>query len=333
MATAVLALGAAGACPAPSAGAGVRTRGACSHVIEAFGQQTLPAASTGPFASTVTAMYGVLRRPGLPEDVPPPINPLAEDLGYRLRVYYPDEIRQLSRNADGERYFLLPAFERGYPLPPARCLPKRLRKFAAKLLAEQRKRETEPVYCIEEVGPRRPPYPGAQCQPFAAIQTGERLAETASARSEVIELVPDGVATVRLLYRGGAVVTAAATSNSYSFTPPRKLIGEVRAQLKGLLKGASHLSAGRHAALVRSFLDRARALVAKLVPRRVEWLDAGGNTVRSFTPVSRSHGGGLVGLVLAGEAEGTMVDVAFPSRRRSRRATTQPAGPTGRRAR
>jgi hypothetical protein len=301
-------VGAAAAWPTMSLAAGRRvTARACSFSIEAVGNG-LPAASSEPFDPASTAMFAVLRRPSLTQDLPPPINPFGEDLSYALRSYFPNEIRQLEQDAEGERYFLVPGFERGFPVPPARCLPKRLRRREAKLIAEQRRRELEPAYCIEDVGPRRPRYAGASCQPFSAVQTGERLAATAASRSDVIELAPDGVATVRLLYRGGQVVTAAVSSNSYSFTPPQRPIREAVVAIGHLVAKVRHLSERQRRAVERSLLKRTERLAATLIPKTVQWLDGAGNTIRDFTPSSRLRGLALLGPLLSEGNEGSSAE-------------------------
>jgi hypothetical protein len=286
-ATGVLAVGAAAALPTLSPAAGMRvTARACSFPLEAI-RNRLPAASSEPFDPAITAMFAVLRRPSLPQDLLAPINPLGEDLSYQLRSYFPGEIRLLEADAEGDHYFLVPGFERGFPVPPARCLPKSLRRRHAQLVAEQRRREVDPVYCIEDVGPRRPRYVVASCQPFSAIQSGERLVATAASRSEVIELAPDGVAGVRLLYRGGSVINAAVTSNSYRFTPPQRLVKAVAVEISHLVARTPHPSERQRVALERSFFKRAERLAARLIPESVLWLDAAGNTIRSFRPSSR----------------------------------------------
>jgi len=309
--TGVLALGGAVASPAESSAAS-RSRVGCSFPIESIGNRA-PTASSGPFLPAVTASFAVLRRASLPEDVPPPINPLGEDLGYRLGSYFPDEIRQLNRDAEGDRYFLVPGFERGFSVPPARCLPKDLRKRRAKLVAEQRKQEVEPVYCIEDVGPRRPRYAGATCQPFSAIQTGETLAATAASRTDVVELAPDGVATVRLSYRGGEAINAAVTSNSYSFTPPQRPIKAALLAVRKLVAKARHVSQRQRIAQERSFLKRVERIAASLIPQTVQWLDAAGTTIRSFAPSAHMPAFALIGplITVEGESSGAERSVAL----------------------
>jgi hypothetical protein len=276
----------------------------CPYGIGIFLANPTTAPLSEPLDPKVSGSFAVLRRSGGAEDQVPPVNPLAQDLRYQLRSYLPGEIRQIAADAEGERYFVIPGFARVFPIPPARCLPRRERHLHAQLVAEQHKRESEPMYCIEDIGPRRPRYSGSSCRPFSAIQSGEKLVTTSFSRSDVIDLAPDGVATVRLIYRGGDVINAAVANNAYSFTPPQKPITEAQKALHRLASSGSHLRGRRlserqRIALTRALVKQASMLLARLVPETVRWLDVAGNTIRSYTPRSERHGGGLFGQLLA----------------------------------
>jgi hypothetical protein len=236
-------------------------------------------------------MFAFLRRPASPEDVLPLLNPFEEDLGYRLRAYFPNEVRQIARDPDGERYFEIPGFERGFSVPPARCLPPSLRKHRAQLVAEQRKQEARLVYCIDELGPKRPAYPEASCSPFADIQNGAGLIATAESTTDVLELAPDGVATVRLHYRGGAIVAATVTDNVFDFTPPQRPIRKLNALQRKLERKFRHRVPQRR---LRALVKRLVNARARLVPRTVEWLAANGEPLRVFHPPSGRQAGGLI---------------------------------------
>ena len=95
---------------------------------------TSPTALTEPLGPRLTGMFAVLRRATGPDDELPPINPLGEDLSFELRSYYPAYIRRVAQDADGERYFVIPGFERALRIPPARCLPRELRRHRAQLV-------------------------------------------------------------------------------------------------------------------------------------------------------------------------------------------------------
>src|SRR5215472_8610077 len=69
-----------------------------------------PVAATSPLDPAVTSMFAVLRRPAGPEDQIPLFNPLSEDIGGQLGSYLPAYIRQLTRDSEGDRYFLIIGF-------------------------------------------------------------------------------------------------------------------------------------------------------------------------------------------------------------------------------
>jgi hypothetical protein len=293
----------------PAAGSGRKHRNPCVTFITGLGNSNnSPVALSEPLDPAVTGSFAVLRRPSLPEDVLPPINPLGEDLGYQLRGYFPGEIRQLVKDAEGDRYFLIPGFERGYLVPPAQCLPKRERHLHAQLVADQRKRELEPVYCLEDMGPHRPRYGGASCLPFSAIQSGQALADTAGSRTDVLELAPDGVATVRLSYRSGDVLNAAVSNNVFTFTPPQKPIKQAIKALRSLQPRREPSNGRQRSAEFKKLLAKGEALSKSLVPQTVQWIDASGRLIRSYSPPTR---GSLVALALAPFGDGSSSSGGF----------------------
>jgi hypothetical protein len=268
----------------------------CSGGILGF--SPIPAIESGALDPEVASQYAVLRRPAGPEDQLPPINPLGEDLTFQLRSYFPGYIRQIAVDPDGDRYFLVVGFERGFAIPPARCLPRQLRRDRAQLVAEQRARERRLIYCVEDIGPHRPRYPELNCQPFAGDDTGENLISTAQSTSEVTELVPDGVTTVRLVYRSGAVITTAVSNNAFTFTPPQGPIKKAMRQLQRFLQTLRKRHARPSPRLLREFSKHAERAFDQLPPTRVEWLGANGELVRAFVPRAkgRSAGGSIIGI-------------------------------------
>ena len=254
-----------------------------------------PVAETSPLDPAVTSMFAVLRRPAGPEDQIPLFNPLSEAIGDQLRSYLPAYIRQLTRDSEGDRYFLIVGFEQSGPIPPAKCLPPDIRRHYAQFVAEAHRRETQPVYCIEDIGSHHSGYVESGCQPFASVQSGARLISTDESTSDVIELVPDGVATVRLIYLRGSVVTAPVSANTLSFTPPQRPITEAQRRLRPLRKEIAKQFRAHHqtafSQLVRRFTKLAAEIVRRLRPQTVEWIGAGGQVVRSFRPKAE----GLVG--------------------------------------
>jgi hypothetical protein len=113
-------------------------------------------------------------------------------------------------------------------------------------------------------------------------------------------LVPDGVASVRLLYRSGNLITASVANNAFQFKPPQRPIKEAGARVRRLLQTFSrthtHLDRSRAGRLLFKLLGEA---FNQLTPRTVEWLGVSGQPVRSFHP--RPEGGATVlGSVIGG---------------------------------
>jgi hypothetical protein len=135
------------------------------------------------------------------------------------------------------------------------------------------------------------------------MQTGARLVELDDSNSDVVELVPDGVATVRLDYLERNVVTATVTSNAFSFTPPQRLVKDVQRRLRPLRRELiQELRKQRHhphaTPVRRGIVRRERAIRDELRPRSVEWIGANGQIVRSFQPQGESSGGGALSNII-----------------------------------
>ncbi len=258
----------------------------CSGVIRALEPQSEPEPLelAGPLEPAGLGRFGVLRRAAAPADQLPPLNRIGSSLDSELISYYPGYIRQLARLANGSRYFLIPGFKRAPTLPPARCLPKQLRHL--------RQPKPELVYCIAGIGPTVRPLGGVSCQTLAEIEAGAGLAEPYLSSSLQVDLVPDGVATVRLRYRGGTVIAAPVSENAFAFTPPPGLIERAEAAFKRLERAFEDERTHRHKRLTKrqrrhavgvviKALDR---VISQLPPTRVQWLDAAGHVLRSFKP-------------------------------------------------
>jgi hypothetical protein len=245
-----------------------------------------PTALSGGMDPAILGRFAVLRRAAGPADQLPLLNPIDFQLDIELGSYYPAYIRQLAQLPDGSRVFLVPGFRRAAAVPAARCLPKQLRSQRKKLVEQQLKRATEPVYCVGEIGPRSRPLANAGCRPFADIETGAALAATRFSGFPVTDIVPDGVARVRLIYSDGNAVAAPVSENAYTFTPPRASVGRVKALLGRLMQGIhrGHLTKRQRQRQEEALFKLILHALRRLSPTRVQWLDGGGNVLRSFTP-------------------------------------------------
>jgi hypothetical protein len=268
----------------------------CIELSESSRLGPVPEAS--PLDPAATAMFAVLRRPAGAEDQVPVFNSLNENLGYELRSYFPAYLRQLTRDPGGDRYFLIVGFERSSPVLPPSCFPPRQRRLQAELVEAQRKREHTPVYCIEDVSAAQGHYGGSGCQPFAAVQSGARLIAQDESSTDVVELVPDGVAAVRLHYLQGNAVTSAVAGNAFTFIPPQRPLKEAQLKLRHLRRqivGRFRAGRGHRLHLLRRFVKLARKIRKRLQPQNVEWIGPGGQVIRSFTPHVEALGGASFG--------------------------------------
>jgi hypothetical protein len=289
----------------------VRPRPPSCSIVSGSGifasRERLPSIATAPLDPGVIGTFGLLRRPAGPEDQLPPLNRLGEQLQGRLSSYFPDEIRQVSKDAEGERYFVILGFAQVSPIPPARCLPKKLRPRRPELVARQHQQESEPVYCLENIDRHRGFYESGDCQPFAAISLGGVFIRSAASATDVVDLVPDGVATVRISYRDGEVLSAPVSGNAFSFTPPKAPIKKAKAALVrfGRAHRGSHLSNRQREHLLRVFFALLEREIRALAPTNVQWLGAAGGVLRSFTPSSPEAGpAGFLSLLSLGLLEG-----------------------------
>jgi hypothetical protein len=154
------------------------------------------------------------------------------------------------------------------------------------------------VYCIEDVAAAQGHYGASGCQPFAAVQSGARLIAQDESSTDVVELVPDGVAAVRLHYLQGNAVTSAVAGNAFTFIPPQRPLKEAQLTLRHLRRqivGRFGAGRGHRFHLLRRFVKLAREIRKRLQPQTVEWIDPGGQVIRSFTPHVEALGGVSLG--------------------------------------
>jgi hypothetical protein len=117
-------------------------------------------------------------------------------------------------------------------------------------------------------------------RPFAAIDAGGRVFQAnALTRGPTVELVPDGVASVRIAYRERPAIVVPVSENAFSFTPP-PATPRVEAELRRLEPAivATHLSQAQRR---RSTLQWDKALDGT-DPTRLEWLNSVGRLVRAI---------------------------------------------------
>jgi hypothetical protein len=237
----------------------------------------LPKKLSTPLDATLLSSFSIFRRSALPRDKLSALEPgggLDEELShlYELSGYYPAYVRQLATLPDGRRYFVIPAYGRSEAVVPARCLSGGERE--RRLLVEQEHRLlVEPVDCIIETG-NGEDSPSGGCETFAAIDEGGRVFRSdALTKEPIVELVPDGVVSVRVNYREIAPITLPVSENAFMFTPPPPT-PHIVAELKRLNPAIVAKS--------RQLISRWNKTVEETGPTRLEWLDGAGRVIRAI---------------------------------------------------
>jgi hypothetical protein len=269
-------------------------------------EESAPQALAGPLEAGLLASYAVLRRAAVAADQPPQLNSLELQLGYELSAYYPAYTRQLLVSTDGRRFLLFVGLPRVPAVPPARCLPRRLRAQRPRLVAEQLQHAREVVFCIAAVGRSRGLLggAGAGCLPFASVADGEEVIADGFSTRAVVELVPDGVATVRLHYRDGGVITAAVSEGAYAYLPPQ---GPVRMLHNALRNagpahelGRTHLGARERRSYENALSRLIRRARLAATPTAIEWLGGEGGLLRTIVPHTSARGIAPASIIITG---------------------------------
>ncbi|HTA14074.1 MAG TPA: hypothetical protein VK781_04370, partial [Solirubrobacteraceae bacterium] len=97
----------------------------------------------------------------------------------------------------------------------------------------------------------------------------------------VVELVPDGVASVRIAYSETPEITVPVSENAFTFTPPLPT-PRVAAELKRLEPRivATRLTAAQRRRVTLQW----NKTVDETEPTRIEWLDNADELIRTISP-------------------------------------------------
>jgi hypothetical protein len=277
----VLALGLASTTQAAAA----KSHGCSGGGLLGSSTESSPVELPGGLEAPVLAGYGLFRRAQRAADMLPPVNPAGFELEGELSGYYASEIRQVAALPDGRRFFVIPGLPRVFNPPPLRCFPKSLRKRIEKSVEEERKRQTEPRYCVIEVGARRG-LSSSECAAFADVARARGIFRLSFYRpSTTAMLVPDGVATVRIVGPGKRRTTIPVSENAFLYATPHDLVREQGRLLRRLLsrKSPKRPTKAQRRQLYR-LIDRTfRTITLRTEPSKVEWLGPGGALVKSIS--------------------------------------------------
>jgi hypothetical protein len=256
-----------------------------------------PTELAGSLEPALLSTFKIFRRSARLNDQPPLASGgLARELrkDYELAAYFRALIRRLVRLPGGREYFVVPAFARPEAVPPAHCSSASTHR---QLVAEQQRRKTDPVACFIELGERGDaPAPG--CEPFVQIEQQVRAFRVSDfVRTPAFEIVPDGVASVRVSYRDVTSFSVPVSENAFYLVPPATPRNSVSARMRHLLP----VPEGQLSAAHRDRLTaRWNRLFAYTLPTKIEWLDRRGGVIRVvFPPTPDSIASTSLGQLLA----------------------------------
>lgn len=166
----------------------------------------------GPPPANVLALLGVLRRPAAPGDRALNLRDVPAGTIHR------NHVRLLGVGPHGRRYYLVPGTEPvlRFSVPCKRRLPASQRRRLERLERASRRSPPEPLLLLEEVGRDSGSTSAMDVEQILENAVGSGCSGRACQRpfrSTVESVVPDGVAAVRLRFRGGLERTLPVTSN------------------------------------------------------------------------------------------------------------------------
>jgi hypothetical protein len=255
--------------------------------VDLGGPEPVPVELPGALEPKLLAEFAVLRRAQTDDDLIPPLNAVAEDLSGELASYYPAQIRELLTLANGDRYFLVPGFPRPNVPPKTTCSSRALQKQRdaerARELQEERTRAAQPAFCVTAASSGRIRLDLTDvCETFAELEQSRRAFLFAGDGERIVELAPDGVASVRIRFPAVPAITVAVAENDYTFVAPGAAVRRAKRLLKQLTTFGKPGPGGHIVSLPE---PQARELPKALEagePTKIEWLDAAGRLVRSI---------------------------------------------------
>ena len=257
---------------------------------ESGGSSTIcPQAIAGPRPANLLAQLAVLRRAQLPSDVLPAISEVSSLLPIELASYYPQATRLLARGI----YLLVGNRQTALTPGSAVSVTEVLGGRAA--LRHQPRQSAPLTYCLATLI-------NANCQPTSNLDSEADLAVEVGHGDTASELVPDGVASVIVRYRGGRTQTVAVADNLIQFAAPaaaRTTVEAVSLTLNNLdtvlLNHPSRTVARRDRAALAQAVKRYTRALQTVVPASIVWRASNGTILRTLHP-PLTDGFGSLGL-------------------------------------
>jgi len=291
-----------------ASGASAKGRATCS-IQDPFTRA--PQTTADPLDPTLLASFAVLRRAATAADQPPPINALAEQV-IGLGRYDPANIRQLALRPGGRRVFLVPGFPIHIDVPPARCLARELRPRRPELVAQQLKRDREPIACVVATSPSAgangsstfgiavgvggdgfTSYGPLGCPRFRDTTRYENLTTSGLDGGEHTGILPDGIASLRVRFSHDATVLAPVVDNFYAYKGNTAARTRLLARLRRLTRRleAHGTTSAQQRRLTRQLFELTTSAAARLTPTSIDLLAPDGQLIKTVTR-PRLHGSG-----------------------------------------
>jgi hypothetical protein len=205
---------------------------------------------------------------------------------YELASYFPASVRRVRAATDSSTYVLV-AFARAEPAPSAECV-KLLKRSHPGVARSQGVRGDIPLYCFVDAHASAERDLG--CARLDEVEASPRVfAASFVFHAPVLDLVPRGVAAVRVEFPEHAPIVAEVRAGTFllrvpSAPPPR--LRRTFARLEPLVTAGADAPGAKASARWRRAVAEWNRAVALTRPIRVEWLSRSGSVLRTIGPPS-----------------------------------------------
>ncbi len=264
---------------------------AASRPAQCNGSPSAPTADTQAPPPAELSPFAVLGRAATASDALPPL--ALQGLAGALRRYDPAYVRRLGAGPGTSGVFLVTGELVDQSLSIACAFPNGNAPAAIKrAVPQERALARLPAYCLVLATATAYSF---LCNTFRALSGGYAFGELPSpttggapgspgGRDRIAGLVPDGVASVSLTYRGVAM-TASVTGNCFTADPPAvpqalvNTIVTLQDRIR-VVRGAPKPTPKQQ----RRLTQLRREAASYTTPSQVQWIGASGQLIERFTP-------------------------------------------------